>query len=144
MILILMLFLISTLSSIEGEKCKMMVNCRLPSCLCSSTTFSDNFNISDIPMMIALTFSGALSSDHSKYIKQILNPEKRNPNGCATQATFFISDKNEDIYSETDYCLVRQLFDNNNEIGVSLKTYSCPYTDCRGKFNNLFDLIETE
>jgi len=78
-------------------------------------------------MMIALTFNGVLTSEHSKFIKRILNPVFRNPNGCAVQGTFFLSGSGN---GTTDYCFAQSLFNNNNEIAVSSTKYQCPYTDC--------------
>ena len=72
-------------------------------------------------MMVGISFNGIMPSHHMKYIKKILNPVFKNPNGCPIQATFFVSDKQE--REKTDYCVVQNLFNNNNEIGVGASKY---------------------
>jgi hypothetical protein len=57
-------------------------------------------------MMVALSFNGVLTTEHSRYIKKILNPIFKNPNGCGIQGTFFVSDSSN---GTTDYCLVQTL-----------------------------------
>lgn len=71
--------------------------------------------------MVGITFNGVIAGRHMKYLKQILNPIFKNPNGCPPQATFFVSDKSET--ANTDYCVVQNLFDNNNEIAVGAEKY---------------------
>lgn len=96
------------------------VNCRVPLCKCSNTEIPNDVPFDDTPMMIALSFNGVLTSGHSKYLKQILNPIFKNPNDCPIQGTFFVSDKGN---GSTDYCFVQGLFNNNNEIGVGSTEY---------------------
>jgi hypothetical protein len=107
-------------SDLSDEKCNS-VNCRLPLCKCSDTEQPDKIELEDTPMMIALSFNGVITTEHSKYIKKILNPIFKNPNGCGIQATFFVSETGN---GTTDYCLVQTLFNNNNEIGVGAPKYS--------------------
>ncbi|CAF0728061.1 unnamed protein product [Brachionus calyciflorus] len=108
------------------EDCNFL-NCRLPLCKCSNPERPGNIQYDDTPMMVSLSFNGVLTTAHSPYIKKILNPLFKNPNGCPIQSTFFISDSGN---GTTDYCFVQTLFNNNNEISVSSPKYSCPYTDC--------------
>lgn len=108
------------------EDCNFL-NCRLPLCKCSNTERPMSVHFDDTPMMVSLTFNGVLTSFHSKYIRKILNPMYKNPNGCPIQSTFFLADTGN---GTTDYCFAQTLFNNNNEIGVSAPKYSCPYTDC--------------
>lgn len=106
----------------NSKKCNQM-NCRLPLCRCSTTNVtevSNNMALDDTPMMVAITFNGILTAQHSLSIKKILDPTFRNPNGCPIQATFFVSDKGRGF---TDYCFVQGLFNNHNEIGVSVPRY---------------------
>jgi hypothetical protein len=101
------------------EKCDEK-NCRLPLCKCSNTQKPDKIDLADTPMMVALSFNGVLTTEHSRHIKKILNPIFKNPNGCGIQGTFFVSDSGN---GTTDYCLVQTLFNNNNEIGVGASKY---------------------
>lgn len=114
-------------NSDKTEECNAN-NCALPLCKCSDTEPPGNMPLEEIPMMVGITFNGVVSSRHMKYFKQILNPIFKNPNGCPPQATFFVSDKSET--ANTDYCVVQNLFHNNNEIAVGAEKYNCPYTDC--------------
>ena len=104
----------------KPEECSAK-NCILPLCKCSDTKTPGNMDLKDVPMMVGITFNGVVASHHMKYIKQILNPIFKNPNGCPPQATFFVSDKSET--ATTDYCVVQNLFDNNNEIAVGAEKY---------------------
>lgn len=102
-----------------AEECSFL-NCRLPLCKCSNTERPGQITFDDTPMMISLSFNGVLTSHHAKYIKKILNPIFKNPNGCPIQSSFFISNTGN---GTTDYCLVQNLFNNNNEISVSSFKY---------------------
>jgi len=115
-------------STQQNETICSAENCRLPLCKCANTKTPGNINLNEVPMMIMLTFNGVVRQEHSAYLQRILNPIYRNPNGCPVQATFYVS--NEDNNHKTDYCLVQKLFNNNNEIGVGAIKYLCPYTDC--------------
>ena len=123
----------------ENEPCDSS-NCRLPLCKCSDIRGpEEKIDLRDTPMMVALSFNGIITTEHSKFIKKILNPIFKNPNGCGIQATFFLSESGN---GTTDYCLAQTLFNNNNEIGIGAPKYSCPYTDCESfgsqfvKWNN--------
>lgn len=97
-------------------------------CKCSDTQPPGNLDLEKIPMMVGITFNGIITPRTMMFIKQILNPIFKNPNGCPSQATFFVSDKMNT--QQTDYCVVQSLFNNNNEIAVGSIKYNCPYTDC--------------
>lgn len=111
----------------NAEKTCTPSNCRLPLCKCPDTERPPNVEFDDTPMMVALTFNGVVASQYGKYVKKILHPIFKNPNGCPVQGTFFVSNSGN---GTTDYCLVESLFNNNNEIAVGAPKYSCPYTDC--------------
>lgn len=96
-------------------------NCILPLCKCSNKESPERVPLDDVPMMVGISFNGVVPSSSMKYIKKILNPIFKNPNGCPTQATFFVSDKME--RKDTDYCVVQNLFNNNNEIAVGSTKY---------------------
>lgn len=117
----------STAKSQQTIRCDS-TNCKLPLCKCSDTQPPGDIDLDKVPMMIGLSFNGIIASSHMKYIKQILNPVFKNPNGCPIQGSFFVSEQAQ--HDTTDYCVVQNLFNNNNEIGVGATKYSCPYTDC--------------
>lgn len=96
-------------------------NCVLPLCKCPNKESPEGVSLADIPMMVGISFNGVIPSRSMKYFKKILNPIFKNPNGCPTQATFFVSDKMD--RKETDYCVVQNLFNNNNEIAVGSVKY---------------------
>jgi len=101
--------------------------CQLPLCKCSDTKRPAGIEFNDTPMMIGLSFNGVITTSLGDLFKNILNPVFKNPNGCPIQSTFFVSDTGN---GTTDYCVVQNLFNNNNEIAVTATKYSCPYTDC--------------
>ena len=96
-------------------------NCRLPLCKCSNTERPSGIELDDTPMMIGLTFSGVLATQYAHYIKRILNPIFKNPNGCAVEATFFLSNSGN---GTTDYCFAQTLFNNHNEIAIGAPRYT--------------------
>ena len=96
------------------------INCVLPLCQCSGTKPPGDLKISEVPMMVGLTFNGIIESSYMEYLKKVLNPVFKNPHGCPIQATFFVSDPNQDSYN---YCNITNLFNNNNEIGVGSIEY---------------------
>lgn len=110
----------STAKSQQTIRCDS-TNCKLPLCKCSDTQPPGDIDLDKVPMMIGLSFNGIIASSHMKYIKQILNPVFKNPNGCPIQGTFFVSEQAE--HDSTDYCVVQNLFNNNNEIGVGATKY---------------------
>jgi hypothetical protein len=95
-------------------------NCRLPLCKCPNSERPLHIELDDTPMMVALSFNGIIAPEYGKYIKKILHPTFKNPNGCPVQGTFFVSNTGN---GTTDYCLVENLFNNNNEIAVSSPKY---------------------
>ncbi|CAF1231408.1 unnamed protein product [Rotaria sp. Silwood1] len=100
-------------------------NCLLPSCQCSiSNDNPTSLDITDLPQFILLTFIGSLNKDTLDPIRSILNSSYRNPNKCPISSTFFIHDVH------TEYCLVQRLFDNQNEIAITIKNKKCPLTKC--------------
>ena len=96
-------------------------NCKLPLCKCSDVERPIGVEFDDTPMMIGLSFNGVLTSSYMEIIKKILNPLFKNPNGCAVEGTFFVSNIGN---GTTDYCLVQTLFNNNNEIAVGSTKYT--------------------
>ena len=109
----------STAQPDEAEMCGKL-NCELPLCKCSNTERPAGIEFGDTPMMIGLTFNGVLTTPLAKLFKNILNPVFKNPNGCPIQGTFFVSNTGN---GTSDYCLVQNLFNNNNEIASSSTKY---------------------
>ena len=109
----------STAQKDDLETCNKQ-NCELPLCKCSNTERPAGIEFSDTPMMIGLTFNGVLTTPLAKLFKNILNPVFKNPNGCPIQGTFFVSNTGN---GTSDYCLVQNLFNNNNEIASSATKY---------------------
>jgi hypothetical protein len=108
------------LSFTQKEVCSSQ-NCLLPVCRCSSINSPRNTDLSETPMMIALSFNGIINQDVMQSINKILDPSNKNPSGCPIQGTFFVSDVNKE--TKTEYCLVQNLFDKNNEIAVGTTIY---------------------
>lgn len=96
-------------SLIHRTNCTNRKECILPT----------RIKINEIPMMIGLSFSGIVTGQTMKFFNKIVRPRFKNPNGCPLQATFFVADSNAN--EQTEYCLVQELFNNNNEIGVGSK-----------------------
>ena len=88
-------------------------NCQLPMCKCSSTDMP-RIDFDQTPMMIALSFSGAVNNEVMDQLEKLL--DFKNPNGCPIKGTFFVADTVGNL--KTSYCLVQNLFDRNNEIGI--------------------------
>ena len=105
----------STAQKDQEQSCGKL-NCELPLCKCSNTERPAGIEFADTPMMIGLTFNGVLTTPLANIFKNILNPVFKNPNGCPIQGTFFVSNTGN---GTSDYCLVQNLFNNNNEIASS-------------------------
>ncbi|CAF1099572.1 unnamed protein product [Rotaria sordida] len=100
-------------------------NCQLPSCQCSiSNDNPTSLDIIDLPQFILLTFVGSLNKDTLDSIQSILKSSHRNPNKCPITSTFFIHN------IDTEYCLVQHLFDNQNEIAITISDKKCSLTKC--------------
>merc|ERR1711962_376268 len=79
----------------EAKKCDTD-KCSLPDCFCSGneTILEGDYNVTDKPQIVYLTFDDAFS----------------NPNGCAIRATHFVT------HSYTDYSLVNKYWHMGHEI----------------------------
>jgi len=88
--------------------------CILPDCFCSpdGTIAPGGLELNNIPMMITLTFSGAVNGENINVYNKIFHPERLNPNGCTARGTFFVSHK------YTNYSAVQELHRVGHEIGV--------------------------
>ena len=95
--------------------------CRLPGCFCSADGSkapgiegepSGTTQITDLPMMITVTFNGAVNDENGRAYDTIFNEERLNPNSCTAKGTFFVSHK------YTNYSAVQELHRKGHEIGV--------------------------
>ena len=96
-----------------APKCDL-AQCTLPDCFCSpdGTQIPGNLEITQVPMMITLTFNGAVNVDNIDIYQDIFKEERLNPNGCQAKGTFFVSHK------YTNYSAVQELHRKGHEIGV--------------------------
>jgi len=93
--------------------------CFLPDCFCSADGTSipgvqdQKLEISSVPMMITLTFNGAVTDNSvEKLYSKLFHEQRLNPNGCTARGTFFVSHK------FTSYSAVQELHRKGHEIGV--------------------------
>lgn len=108
----------------DEVKCAMKDNCNLPHCNCDSTQSPVNllklYRRDQIPQLVVLTID-----DDNLDIKSY-QIYKRLLENTSIKATFFVSDSK----NETSYCLVRNLYENFNEIAISTVNYTCPRKQC--------------
>ena len=62
----------------------------------------NDFNPEDVPQMAIFSFSGTLARGEGEYLRDLFNPQRRNPNGSPIRMTLFVSDDD----GATDYCTV--------------------------------------
>jgi len=97
--------------------------CQLPECYCSvdgtvapgvGSTASGvgKLEVTNLPMMISITFNGAINIENIPIYREIFTQERLNPNGCTVKGTFFVSHK------YTNYSAVQELHRVGHEIGV--------------------------
>jgi len=93
--------------------------CFLPDCFCSADGTSapgvvdGKLELSSVPMMITITFNGAVTGETvDKVYNKLFRLERVNPNGCTAKGTFFVSHK------YTNYSAVQELHRTGHEIGV--------------------------
>lgn len=88
--------------------------CVLPDCFCSAdgTRIPGNLEPSQTPQMITITFSGAVNVDNVDLYQDIFSDTRKNPNGCQTKGTFFVS------HRYTNYSAVQELHRKGHEIAV--------------------------
>lgn len=93
--------------------------CVLPECFCSIDGTAapgvggEIQDITDLPMMISISFNGAVNGDNMEIYQKIFDQTNRvNPNGCGVKGTFFVSHK------YTNYSAVQELHRVGHEIGV--------------------------
>jgi len=93
-------------------------DCQLPDCWCSvDGTIIPNptdaeLKVDNVPMMITITFNGAVNEGNIDLFSKLFHGERLNPNGCTAKGTFFVSHKS------TNYSAVQELHRQGHEIGV--------------------------
>jgi len=99
----------------KAEICNS-AECELPDCFCSvdgtRAPGPDDREISSVPMMITITFNGAVNQENMLMYDKLFHGERLNPNGCTAKGTFFVSHKS------TNYSAVQDLHRRGHEIGV--------------------------
>jgi len=95
-----------------------LAECLLPDCFCSADGTQapgiegGKLEVTNLPMMITITFNGAINDENVQVYDRLFHGERLNPNGCTAKATFFVSHK------YTNYSAVQELHRKGNEIGV--------------------------
>lgn len=100
----------------RADVCDLSV-CQLPDCYCSvdgtiAPGADKNNELANIPMMITITFSGAINGENINVYNKLFQEERLNPNGCTVKGTFFVSHK------YTNYSAVQELHRLGHEIGI--------------------------
>jgi len=95
--------------------------CQLPDCFCSAdgtqwptptNPEAPKLDRDNVPMMVTITFNGAVNEGNLAIYDKLFHSERLNPNGCTSKATFFVSHK------YTNYSAVQELHRRGHEIGV--------------------------
>ncbi|GAA5973519.1 hypothetical protein JCM11641_007095 [Rhodosporidiobolus odoratus] len=83
--------------------------CKLPTCLCASTSPPGGLSPQDVPQFVTFTADDAIQSYTTDVMNHFL-AERKNPNGCAPKMTYFTS------LSYTNYSMVTDWYVAGNEI----------------------------
>ncbi len=83
--------------------------CRLPDCFCGGTTIPNNYESSQIPQMVMITFDDSVNDLNWEIYEEIFS-NRHNPNGCPILGTFYVS------HEWTDYGQVQTLYSNGHEM----------------------------
>lgn len=114
----------------ESYECIQNVNCSLPKCNCDSSKIPVNlkslYRLDEMPQFVVLTIDDDALDIKSYQVYRRLLKDFKNPNGCPIQSTFFVSDSD----NTTSYCLVRNLYDNLQEIAISTVNDTCAVKGC--------------
>jgi len=96
-----------------APKCNT-ADCVIPDCFCSAdgTKVPGDLGVEQVPMMIMLSFNGAMNVDNIPIYQEVFADDMLNPNGCSAKGTFFISHK------YTNYSAVQEFHRKGHEIGV--------------------------
>lgn len=116
----------------KNEPCIMNKNCFLPKCNCESTRAPadlGHYRRDSIPQLVVLSIDEELLDKQSYRVYKKLFEGFKNPNNQSIRATFFLSDSQ----FETDFCLVRNIYEQRHEIAISTINYTCPHKQCNVK-----------
>merc|ERR1719334_344983 len=73
--------------------------CILPDCFCSPDgtkapgVESGKLEVGNLPMMITITFNGAVNDENVRVYDRLFHGERVNPNSCTVKGSFFVSHK---------------------------------------------------
>ncbi|TFK66176.1 hypothetical protein BDN72DRAFT_158724 [Pluteus cervinus] len=90
--------------------------CKLPDCLCASTSPPGGLKPEEVPQFIVFTADDAIQSYTLDAVNQFL-AHRKNPNGCAPKMTYFTS------LEYTNYTLVTDWYVAGNEIADHTMTH---------------------
>ncbi|BGP58087.1 hypothetical protein JCM8202_006212 [Rhodotorula sphaerocarpa] len=91
--------------------------CKLPDCLCASTSPPGGLSPQDVPQFVTFTADDAIQS----YTLEVMNhflANRSNPNGCPPRMTYFTS------LSYTNYSMVTEWYVAGNEIADHTMTHA--------------------
>ena len=98
--------------------------CKLPDCRCSGVDIPGNLPREKVPQMVMLSFDDAVNGPVFRFYETLglLKDGERlkNPNGCPSTATFFVS------HEYTEYQLVQELYHNRHEIADHTISHRTP------------------
>jgi len=98
--------------------------CKLPDCRCwNDKTPPGGLTDAEVPQIVMVTMENSINSGDLEDYTDLFNIV--NPNGCAIRGTFFVEDQ------DTDYSIVKSLYDQGHEIGINTLKGSNP-TDQNG------------
>lgn len=75
--------------ALDGYKCDP-TSCRLPDCLCASTSPPGGLSPDEVPQFVVFTADDAIQSYTLDAVNQFL-AQRANPNGCKPRMTYFTS-----------------------------------------------------
>ncbi|GAA5827690.1 hypothetical protein JCM11251_001788 [Rhodosporidiobolus azoricus] len=91
--------------------------CKLPDCLCASTSPPGGLDPKDVPQFVTFTADDAIQSYTTEVMNHFL-AQRKNPNGCAPKMTYFTS------LSYTNYSMVTDWYVAGNEIADHTMTHA--------------------
>nr|KAG5696927.1 hypothetical protein BaRGS_015891 [Batillaria attramentaria] len=98
--------------------------CSLPNCRCVGSDIPGDLPFTQVPQIVLLTFDDGINEYNFIKYDQLFPADQqaalKNPNGCRTGATFFVSGDN------TDMELVKALHERGNEMASHSITHGVP------------------
>ncbi|XP_067679929.1 chitin deacetylase 7-like [Haliotis asinina] len=113
-----LVLLCGVLASVSAQ-CQPGGNCQLPDCRCwFDEDIPGSLAPDETPQVVLVTFEDAVNEVNADIYRSLFTDT--NPNGCPVRGTFFIKDL------DTNYDIVRDLFDDGHEIGANSLDGSYP------------------